>query len=93
MFASINVTGIHELKSDKRYSFNTEQAGAEGAQLYWRYAEQRDKVTASKWIWKQSADLNDVFIPQKDGYFEFFISYPIHCSKSMMRNVKIEEIE
>lgn len=89
LFASVNVNGIHEMKKRENYFFTADQSGTDGATIFWRWAELRDKVAISKWHWQQSQGFQEVFVPMTDGYYEFFISYPISSAKSTLRNVEI----
>lgn len=94
MYATYNVPGIHSLKKGGKYFLTADQSGLEGAKVYYRFASNSANITKTKWVWSQSFPLqNGVVIPDDDGFYEFFISVPVHTEKIILRNVRLNIAE
>lgn len=90
MFASYLIPGEHRLEGGKTYKIECEKYGIEGAVVFYRFAPLSPNVTKSKWYWYQNFNLsNGTITPKANGFYEFFISIPIHSEKILLRNINI----
>lgn len=91
--ASLAILGSSELSHEKKYKMSYDGLNVKNAEVFYRYATNKDNLVSSKWRWNQSYKLDEVFEPQESGFYEFFIAVQIQSPFLILQNVHISEIE
>lgn len=90
LFAHRNFEQAHKLDEGKKYVLQVNSRNAYDPVLFYKFSTNQTNLKHAKWHISQSIDdFNKIFMPNKSGYYEFFISYRVYDPVSMVSELGI----
>ena len=92
MFIFINDIDQEELVANKRYYFKTNEENLTNAEVFFRYSNEKNKLKTQNFTLKDTFKLSGIFVPEKSGFYEFFIAYDVTQPNSFLKEIEFLEI-